>query len=164
MSETVGKIASQLMQKEPESRDPIELQREMTSEYIANLIECVNRYKKTFVHDFYVVVITKNEKLLPNVFRNQFFARLTCPTPDYDQSVYKYYCNKEQLQYVWTIPSQDACIHLLKNELLVDKSESELLNFVKQFSEGKLFKMAKKLNGEKLDSSEIELGRRVYGR
>ena len=73
MSETVGKIASQLMQKEPESRDPIELQREMTSEYIANLIECINRYKKTFVHDFYVVVITKNEKLLPNVFRNQFF-------------------------------------------------------------------------------------------
>ncbi len=154
--DTVGKIASDLMQKQPETNSPIDLQRSMTSGYIANLIECVDRFKKDSSGDFYVVIITKNERLLANVFRNYFTARFSCPTPDYDQTVYKYNRKKDELEYLWTIPSKDACYYLLNNALLVDKSERDLLKFVMEFSSGDLYKKAKKLNGEKESSSEVE--------
>ena len=87
---TVGAVASELLQKVPETKDPIEIQREVHKEYIDNLKVAVDRGLLTMKHDFYVVVIVKKEKLLENVLRNYFAERSTCPTPDYDQSVFKY--------------------------------------------------------------------------
>ncbi len=146
--QTVGKVARDLMLKEPESRDPIEIQQAMEDEYLDNLIECVDKHNKEFETSFYVVVITKNEKLMENVFRNYFFARKTCPTPDYDQTVFFYNKNMEQVEYIWTIPSKDACHYLKDNALRVATEEKGILNFVLQFSDGTLGELCKKLNGE----------------
>lgn len=150
---TVGKIAYDLMLKDPESRDPIELQREMQKEYIKELMYCAQTHKKIFDADFYIVVITKNEKLMPNVFRNYFYARLTCPTPDYDQSVFIYNRELDIIKYVWTIPCKDACIYLINNSSRVDAQEQDLLSFVTDFANGTLYKKAKKLNGELEDTN-----------
>ena len=146
--DTVGKISLDLMQKTPESTDPIELERAMQEKYIDELIACVETHKKIFPANFFIIVITKNERLMPNVFRNYFFARLTCPTPDYDQSVFSYNKEHDVIEYVWTIPSQDACIHLKKHALEVHPSEKELLFCVLKFADGTLYKLAKSLNGE----------------
>jgi hypothetical protein len=146
--ETVGKVSSDLLQKEQTSQSPIELQRAMQEEYVDYLINCVQDHRKIFEGDFFVIVITKNEKLMPNVFRNYFFARTSCPTPEYDQTVFKYASAEEQIQYLWTIPSKDACIHLRDNALQVVPEERELLKFVLQFGDGTLYKLSKQLNGE----------------
>jgi len=148
--ETVGKVALDLMQKKAESQDPIELEREMQKDYIKNLVECVDKHKKEFTDRFFIVVLTKNEKLMPNVFRSYFFPRGTCPTPDYDQTVYKYNSKDEQLEYVWTIPSRDTCHHLKDNALQVADSERDLLKFVLDFADGSLYKLCRKLNNESL--------------
>ena|SRR5271165_3648921 len=149
---TVGAQALDLMQKEPESRDPIELQREMQAEYVDELLDCAETYAKKCIGDFYIVVITKNEKLLPNVFRNFFLPRISCPTPDYDQSVYKYHHEHQMIEFIWTIPSKEACIHLRDNALIVDKSEHGLLQFVLWFEDGTLYRLAKRLNKEEMHS------------
>lgn len=154
--ETIGKISSDLLLKQPESRDPIELQREMTSEYLKYLIDCANQHKNIYPGDFYLIVITKNERLMPNVFRNYFTARMSCPTPDYDQAVYKYNRKKEEIEFVWVIPCKDACIHLLKNKEHVTESERPLLNFIVDFWTGNLFEKSKKLNGEEKISPVLE--------
>lgn len=154
--ETVGKISSDLLQKAPESRDPIEIQREMQEDYLDNLIQCVNAHKKELQSDFYVVVLTKKERLMPNVYRNYFFARLSCPTPDYDQAVYRYDYKKEELEYLWCIPSRDTSILLRDNALQVAPEEQGLLKHVLDFADGTLFKLAKKLNKECADSPLIE--------
>ena len=72
---TVGKHASDLLLRSPDTRDPIELQREMQKKYAENILDCVARGKKELVPsgDFYVVVETKKERLLQNVVRNYFF-------------------------------------------------------------------------------------------
>ena len=88
---TVGAIASELQLKTPDTRDPIEIQREVHKDYIDNLKIAVDRGLLTMKHDFYVTVIVKKEKLLEKVLRNYFAERSSCPTPDYDQSVYKYH-------------------------------------------------------------------------
>jgi hypothetical protein len=150
--DTVGKISSDLLQKQPESRDPIELQRKMQEDYIDHLKQCIETHKKIFPADFYIVVITKNEKLMPNVFRNYFSARISCPTPEYDQSVFKYHAKDEYVEYIWTVPSKDACIHLKENAQYVVKEEQQLLKFVLHFLDGTLDNVAKHMNGESIDS------------
>jgi hypothetical protein len=82
--ETVGKVSSDLIIKAPDTRSPVEQMQENLTDYEANIWECVERCKKDFKGDFYIVVITKNEKLLPNVSRNFFYGRLSGPTPDSD--------------------------------------------------------------------------------
>jgi len=154
--QTVGKVASDLIIKATDSTSPIEQMRENLSEYEQNLRECVDSSKKIIMGDFYVIVLTKQEHLMQNVFRNYFFPRMSCPSPDWDQTVYKYKRNDDHIVYMWTIPSRESCEYLKKNALYVDKSERELLKYVLAFNDGSLLKLAKQLNGEKLESAELE--------
>lgn len=154
--ETVGKISLELSKKEAPTRDPIEIEREMHTDYDAHLWQCVDVAKKSLPGSFFVVVITKNEKLMPNVFRNYFFARKTCPSPDYDQAVYRYDHQHDCINFIWVIPSQEASHHLKDNALLVVPEERQLLQFVLDFADGTLYKLAKVMNGEEMDSPLLQ--------
>lgn len=153
--ETVGKISSDLIVKAPDSQDPIEIEREMHKDYEKEIFTCIKDHLKVFNDSFYVMVITKKEPLMQNVMRNYFFARQSCPTPDYDQTVYKYHWKEDALEFMWVIPSKDACLYFLENALLIDEEEKDLLNFVMQFASGDLFRLAKKLNNEEYTSPLI---------
>lgn len=153
---TVGQEALDIFVKGDKENSPIELQREMTREYYQNLIDCALDNRRKLTGSFYIVVITKNERLLKNVFRNYFFARKTCPTPDYDQSVFKYNAKSEEIEYIWTVPSQDACIYFMNNFREIPPEEQQLLDFIVAFKTGKLMQKAKKLNGEREKDSFIE--------
>ena len=150
--ETVGKVATDLMQQDAPTRDPIELERAMHEQYEKNVWECVARSQKLFTGNFYVVVLTKREKLLQNVIHHYFFGRLTCPTPDYDQTVYYYSPTHDSIEFLWVIPSKDTCEHLRDHAIEVAPSERDLLNYVLDFYDDTLMKKAKKLNGEALET------------
>ncbi len=156
--ETVGAIALDLMQKTPESRDPIEIERAMQEDYIKELVKCVDIHKPLLMGNFFLVVITKNEKLMPNVFRNYFSARQSCPTPDYDQSVFRYNRVDDCIEYLWTVPSKDTCHHLKDNAVQVAPEERDLLKMVLDFADGTLYKLCKKLNNEEEKSPLIVKG------
>jgi hypothetical protein len=151
---TVGKIASELMLKEPETRDPIALEREGHKDYESNVLICMDDGKKAYQSDFYIVVITKKEKLMSNVLRNYFCHRSTCPTPDYDQAVYHYVRSLDGLDFLWVIPDKDTCVLLKSNQYNVAPEEWGLLRYVLQFADGTLFKLAKRLNKEELQVKE----------
>ena len=154
---TVGEVAAKLLEKaESNDQTVIDQTREQLSEYYDELIKCVNEHKNKIVGNFYVVVITKKERLITNVLRNYFFARVSCPTPDYDQAVYHYDAKKEELSFMWVIPDRETCLLLRANTSQIPQEELQLLGFVQDFASGKLFKLAKSLNGEKVDSIEIE--------
>lgn len=151
---TVGAAASELMQQTLTTRDPIELQRSMQEDYFDELVECVSRNKSSFDGNFFIVVITKKERLMPNVIRNYFFARNSCPTPDYDQAVYRYHAQDELIEYLWCIPDKQTCLLLKENALEVQ--EKDLLQHVLDFADGSLFALAKKLNSEQYHSPFLE--------
>jgi hypothetical protein len=156
---TVGAIASELQQKAPESLDPIELQREMQKDYIDNLMIAVDRGLLTMKHDFYVVVIVKKEKLLENVLRNYFAERSTCPTPENDQSVYKYHYDSGNLEYLWTVPDRETCEVFLRNVHIIVPEEQLLLEFVLNFYNGELMRLCRKLNGENIETGIVLEGK-----
>jgi len=146
--ETVGKIASDLMQKTPDTRDPIELERELHKDYEKNIYLCCDEGKKAHYGDFFITVVTKKETLMKNVLRNMFLHRSSCPTPDYDQTVYHYDKRNDALKFLWVIPSKDTCTLFKDNALEIVESEKELLRYILDFDDGTLYKLAKKFNGE----------------
>jgi hypothetical protein len=151
--ETVGKIASDLLKKADDHQlNPQEIQAEVHKGYIDNLLECYNTHKTIFPGDFYIVIITKKERLMENVLRNYFFARSSCPTTDYDQAVYRYNKKDNEIEFLWVIPSKDTCEYLKANALDVAPEERELLRYVLEFYDGTLIELVKKLNGEQKDS------------
>lgn len=149
---TVGQKSLELAQKQPDTRDPIELQRKMQEDYVKNVVECLERGKKSITGSFYVVVTIKKERLMSNVIRNYFFPRKSCPTPEWDQSVYRYDVKKDDIEFLWIIPSKDTCALFKENILEIAQEERELLNYILMFEDGTLFKLAKRLNNEKDDS------------
>lgn len=156
---TVGEQARDLMMKEPETLSPIEIQKASEADYLENLQYSIDSGVKKYTEDFFIVVITKREKILHNTIRNYFTHRQSCPTPDYDQTVYKYDKIDDCLELIWVIPSKDACIYLLNNAPYVPVDEYELLGYIQKFESGELYIESKKLNGENLKtllSTQIE--------
>jgi len=149
---TVGKVSRDLLLSGKESADVIEIGRDMQKDYMSELFVCIDEMRNRSKDNFFVVVITKRERLMPNVFRNFYLARTTCPTPDYDQSVFKYHQKDDSVEYIWTIPDKESCFVLKQNALQVVEKEQELLKFVLEFSDGTLMKKCQKLNGEKSES------------
>jgi len=158
---TIGANSVELSKKTPDTRDPIALEREINKDYEKNIFEAVERGLKE-IHggsrdcNFFVVVTTKKERLMPNVIRNYFCTRKTCPTPEYDQTVYHYLRKDDKLEFLWVVPSKDTCELLHLNALMVTQNERELLYFVLSFYDGSLLRKAKKLNGEVPDSPLLE--------
>ena len=167
----VGKIATDLLEKQQVSQTVTDIQREAQKEYL-NCIEWAIKHAKKevdcshllgggrghedcatrepLIGDMYVVVITKKEKLLQNVLRNSFHTRSTCPTPDNDQTVFFWHDKTGDLEYLWTIPDAETCAVFSENALQVVPEERQLLGFVLDFLDGTLLQEARRRNGENL--------------
>lgn len=152
--DTVGKISSELLTKQvDDTHSAHEQMQEQLNDWDKNIYECIERCKVDYpVGDFYIVVTTKKERLMANVLRNYFFGRFSCPTPEYDQVVYKYHRKDEQIEFLWVIPCKEVCETMKRFPLEVPKEEIELRDFVLAFEDGTLLKKSKAMNGEKQDA------------
>lgn len=146
--DTVGKIATDLMQTEAPTTDVREQGAEMLKPYLGELFAAVKRGTQEIKGDFFIQVLTTRFRTLTNLVRNQFVIRHTCPTPNYDQSVYLFDSSKQELEYVWSIPDRQSCHDMVENALTIDPEYRELLQYVLDFRDGTLFKLAQKLNNE----------------
>lgn len=146
--DTVGKISSELKQKELYSNDVIETGREVNKDFLNSLLECVKRGLQMYDGDFFVSVLLKREKIMDNVLRNYFIPRRSCPTPHFDQSVWHYKSQDDCLEYLWSLPCEEACLTLKQNMLQVVPEEHHILQFVLDYYDGTLDTLCKKLNGE----------------
>ena len=155
--ETVGKIATDLQAKADYQVSAIDQAQENTKDYMKNLYECADRGIKLYPNqDFYIHVETKKEKLLENVLRNYFIPKSACPTPNYDQSVFKYIHEKGDLVFMWVVPDRGTCFYFKENWKEIPDEEKDLLTFIRMFDDGTLLKLSKRLNGEKDDIPELE--------
>ncbi len=147
--DTVGKISSDLlMNSDYLDHSPEEQMREQLEDYEKNVLEAIEIGKKQYDGDFYIVVETKKEPKMKNVIRNYFIARQTCPTPTYDNSVYKYHWKDEHLEFLWVLPSRDVYNMFKDRALEIPSDQKELLGYVLDDSDGTLLRLCKKLNGE----------------
>jgi hypothetical protein len=150
MKQTVGQQINDNLRKSNDfgSVNVIELQHAMQENYIKELRSVIDKDYNNYPQDFYVVVLTKAERILTNTFRNYFFTRHSCPTPFYDQTVFRYNKKAGRIEYLWTVPGKDECVYLAHHASELPTKEQELLSFVRMYVDGTLLKLAKKLNKE----------------
>lgn len=154
--ETIGKLSHDLLYKDDQVH-LIDQQRAMQENYEENVIKACEDFKKSNPHtDFFVVVLTKKERLMMNVLRHYYFARFSCPTPEWDQAVYTYSWVDDCLSFLWVVPSKDTCKFLKDTALELQADERDLLNFVLDFEDGTLLAIAKGYNNEKAHSPLLD--------
>lgn len=104
--------------------------------------------------NFYLVLVITNDPGNYNKPVDRIFVRLSCPTPGYNQVVYKYHKDSGALEYLWTIPKKHIYHDILrrKADFLSDKDTKKLASFVLMMESGQLLEWVKKENGEKPDA------------
>lgn len=147
--DTIGKISWDLLANSSVlDHSAQEQMQEQLDSYEANMFEAIERGKKEFPGDFFIVVETKKEPKMKNVIRNYFIVRQSCPTPQYDNSVYKYHAATEYCEFLWVLPSKQV-YNMMKNRALeLPVEERQLLQFVLEDSDGTLLRKCRMLNGE----------------
>lgn len=149
---TVGEYSWELQQRPDDQINAIDLQREIhkgnnNEDSFENQVSiAVARGEKELEGDFYVVVLFKKERLLKNVVRQYFFPRLSCPTPEYDQIVYKYTRNSQKLEFIWVVPDKQSTIDLPLMAKVLPEDQQDLIQFVRDFNSGALDKLCATLN------------------
>jgi hypothetical protein len=114
----------------------------------SQLFECAERGKKLYKGDFYLTVLMKKERLLSNVVRQMFLPRQSCPTPEWDQTVFRFRRGSDDIEFLWTIPDKETCAYMITNKTVLPLEEMELLKFIEDFASGKLDTLSRKLNRE----------------
>ncbi|HUV84175.1 MAG TPA: hypothetical protein VMV86_00615 [Methanosarcinales archaeon] len=125
-----------------------ELSKEMNKDYMTTLIDTALKDKSKYEGNYYVVILTKRERLIKRVLRNLFFTRQSCPTPSYEQTVYKFDPKEESLEFLWIVPSKGICKIMYKQRHAIEIQSDALLPYVIDFYEGKLMRKAMELNKE----------------
>lgn len=147
--DTVGKISWELLANASYlDHSPEEQMKEQLNEYEKNILEALERGKKLFDGDFFIVVETKKEPKMQNVLRNYFIPRKSCPTPTYDNTVYHYHAAEEDLEFLWVLPSKKVYAMLKRHALELPDDQRELLQFIMEDSDGTLLRKSRFLNSE----------------
>lgn len=159
--ETVGKSSTDLLKKVPNNNHSAHDQmKEMLTDYEKNIHEAIQAGVKQFQGGFFIVVLLKQERLMKNVMRQYYFPRESCPTPQHDQVVYHYHRENGAIEFLWVVPSLNACVTMVNEMLLVHPDERQLLQFVLDFRDGTLLRKAQALNNEHENQIRME----KYGR
>jgi hypothetical protein len=145
---TVGQLSQELDTKDDYEYSPIDLGREMLKELQELRDEAVAIGKKKLSTDFYVAIYTGAPNFYKRTITNRPFVLSACPTPMFDQKVWRYDRKKDSLVEIWSIPDKETCKIMTDSAAEVDPSEWELLRYIFDFYDGKLLIKAKKLNGE----------------
>lgn len=153
MTKTVGEQALEAQKTDVQS-DYIELQKEIhqgtnsKKSYEEEVWEAVDRGRKdnAIKGDFFVVVLFKKERHLQNIVRQYFFYRQSCPTPEYDQTVYLYERNADKLNFMWCVPNNATVMNLCLRHKELPEDQQWLAEMCKAFTSGELEKWAVSLN------------------
>lgn len=153
-TKSVGEASRDLQMEEDLKINPIDLQRavhagnESEDSFECQLLECLGRGKKETQGPFFLVVLFKKERIMQNVVRQYFLWRHTCPTPQFDQTVYRYDPTGDELAYLWSVPDKHTCHELYNNRYRLTLEMQPLAQFCADFLEGALDKRCAQLNGE----------------
>jgi len=135
---TVGEEAIERLSKADTKQGIVDTQREADKEYFPEIEKCIENHKHLDT-PYYIVVHHKKERLLENVLRRYFFARQTLPTPQWDQTVWRYNPKTSELRFVWTLPDENTAKWMASNPQELSEHHRELVEFIMSFLSGTLY-------------------------
>jgi len=154
---------------------PAEIAEEMLEDNFSAFIdEAIEKGLKGYEGDFFVALNLKSEKALAQYFCDLSCGNLatctgckmippihpipecreTCPDPFYDQSVWHYRRDEDNLEYLWTVPDIGTTQLFKDDPLNCPPDQVQLRAFVLDYLDGTLQKKANKLNEYVLRSKD----------
>jgi hypothetical protein len=143
-----GSVYTDLKNKPQDKADVFELTTAIGNDLIPKLKNMVERDSKKTSSDFFIEVCIRMNPLVFGVPEFYMISRHTCPTPFPDRAVFHYEKKKEELFFLWHVPSLQECDYYINNMLSLRDDEKEALQNVLDYKNGNLLRKAKKLNGE----------------
>lgn len=113
----------------------------MNKTFEEELMDCVHAYRKTRLEDvnpFYIVVLSKKERLMNNVVRRYFLGRESEPTPDYDQIVFRVDPKTQEVNFKWAIPDIESYHDMVMFGQNYPIDQQELVGFCRAMNENRL--------------------------
>lgn len=166
---TAGQIVYDELIKEPKLiADPIgeiyDARTESLKDYVRKLESTIADGLKVYSGDFFIQASTKAERTLQIVIRNLIFHKRACPTPTYDQKLYKYNRANDKVEFLWSIPDKATCEWMKTCPFEVPEAHRELLQTVLDFYDRTLDRITMKLNGEDDSNQDIsKIVEEIYG-
>jgi hypothetical protein len=162
---TAGELSASVIKDYVDIDDAAEKE---ASNYYQQIEICINNHVKLAVFKdrpyFYVCVQFKNEKLLTSLgrptMRRWFIGLLDCPKPNYQMNLYKYHKDRDAIEEIWLLSNKPTCKYLEAHKNNISEGEKRLLYYYLEKKKGNLFRLMKKLNGEKEDTPELVNRRR----
>lgn len=146
---TFGEQYLEILSKDSGKAPVQEIRDSLLSEWDKNVFELIEKTRKQIPYrHFYIAVITKREHLAQNTIRIYYESKYDCPTPSYEQTVYKIRENSCDWSLLWTIPTKDVCAYMKAERMNIAPDQWELLGYVLDFDQGKLDQKAQLENGE----------------
>ena len=135
---TVGEEAVKRLKNADHKQGIVDTQREADKEYFNEIEKCAAAHT-SWDDPYYIIVHQKKEQLLENVIRRYFLGRQSLPTPQWDQTVWRYYPKNGDLEFIWTLPDENTAMWMADNPQDIHPEQHGLLAFVLNFLDKKLF-------------------------
>lgn len=147
MKKTVGQLSQELLTK----AEPVHIEdqtNEILKDWHKHMQIAIDEGRTKFRDNFFIEIKTKKERLMENVLRCYWITRRSCPTPNYEQIVYKYNYKDESIEEIWSIPDRESCFIIYDNAIQLPADQRELVQYVFDFADGTLYKRMRELNNE----------------
>jgi len=157
--ETIGQTVYDNLHKQPDVISTIEIKSSLEKKYYDDLILVAqNSIDKIYKKVFYIEVIFMRDKPYMNmVLHPRFIARSTCPTPTWGQHVWEYDTFLQKLDLLWSIPFKEVADDLKRDAHILTEQQKILLQEVRQYEDGLYERVARKLNDEPKEGSNLIL-------
>lgn len=143
--ETVGAMSIKAAQDQNQS-DTWETTQQREKEILHNLHDFVEKKKVEHRSDFFIMLLSRREKILTNVIRDRLYCLKACPTPNYNQSLWKYHYLDDRLEFLWSVPPKEAVDFLSRYPIEMNDMCADVIKCVFDFIDGTLARKTRELN------------------
>jgi len=147
LNQPIGKICQKMLGNN-EKCDPTELFKDaIAPDYIQNLREAVRNGEKAFSGDFFIEVLTRNQKHLPGVLHFSFVCKQICPYASCNQSVFKLYRTTGDLKFMWCLPQREL-VDVYESIRDINILSNSIFKYVPAFLSGELDNLERLKEGQ----------------
>lgn len=128
-----------------------EINQKMCRGILEELMRFATEETKKYDGDFYIQQVTETARGTNRTVKNVSISRNTCPSPDFDQVVYKYKKKDDVLELLWVVPEKQVAYYILSGLDTgdLDPDVYDLVEYVVDFATGELNKKCLEYNNIK---------------
>ncbi len=143
---TAGELIAENIQKVPDIASATDVGAELYKDFEKWMYEWIEKGRTAYTGDFFIIVNLKLEQSLEYVPHIIPELRQTCPDPFYDQSVWHYKKEVDELEFLWSIPDLGTTLLFKDDPLNCPPDQKDLRKCILDYLDGTLQHKTVQLN------------------